>query len=93
VNIWSLASTLFKVVKNLPVLIGAIQSFVLAAEATGKPGEDKRDAVVKAIVENFKKDFNIDLEPYTGIIGWLIDGSVLIWNLLGMFEHKSKKTA
>ena len=85
---WKVASMFFKIVSNLPVLAGAIQTFVLAAEVTGNPGEKKRQAVIDAIIDNFKKDFNVDLKPYESFLGWLVDGVVNVFNLLGFFKKK-----
>ena len=86
---WEIATTFFKIIKNLPVLIGAIQAFALAAEVTGNPGEKKKQAVITALEENFKKDFNVDLKPYEAFMSWLIDGVITVFNFLGFFQKKA----
>ena len=89
-DLWKLAGAFFKVVTNLPVLIGAIHALMLTAETTDEDGQKKKEAVVNAIIMNFKNDFNIDLKPYEKVIGWLVDAMVSVFNMLGFFVHKKK---
>jgi len=42
-------------------------------------------------VLNFAKNFGLDLTEYTALLGDLVDGVVFMFNLLGVFSHKTKK--
>jgi hypothetical protein len=88
-NILLMIGDFFKVITNLPALINVIQVAVIAVEQTGALGADKKAAVVQA-VDNFGKNvLNFDLTPFNGIIGYLIDLVVDVYNLTGFFTHKS----
>ncbi len=89
-DLWKLASDFFKVVTNLPVIIGVIKALVLSVEETGVAGPDKKKAVIDALVKTMKEAFGIDLSPYTGWISWIIDGIVNIFNATGYFQHEKK---
>lgn len=91
-NLLQIAATFFKVVTNLPVVIGTIKALVLAVEETGVAGEDKKDAVIQALIKTFKDAFDLDLSPYKAWIGWIIDGVVNIFNMTGYFKHAEKKS-
>jgi len=90
-NILFMIGDFFKVIKNLPALINVIQVAVIAVEQTGALGADKKAAVVQA-VDNFGKNvLNFDLTSFNGIIGYLIDLVVDVYNLTGFFTHKASK--
>ncbi len=90
-NIFEDAVNLFKVISNLPALINVISSAVIAVEGTGALGADKKTAVITA-VDNFAKNvWNLDITPFNGLIGGLIDMIVDIYNITGFFTHKSSK--
>ena len=89
-DLWKLASEFFKVITNLPVIIGTVKALILAVEETGVAGADKKKAVIDSLVKTMKEAFEIDLAPYTAWISWLIDGIVNVFNATGYFKHEKK---
>ncbi len=75
---------------HLSVLIQVIKEFVQWAEESHKQGEEKREAVVEAVINLFKC-FDIDLTKYRKYIEAAVDIIVAFYNALGIFKHSKKE--
>jgi len=75
-----------KFLTYLVVLIQVIKEFVKWAEESYKEGEEKRNAVVEAVINLFKC-FDIDLTKYRKYIEAAVDIIVAFYNVLGIFKH------
>ena len=89
-DLWKLAADFFKVVTNLPVIIGVVKALIISVEETGVAGPDKKKAVIDALIKTVKEAFGVDLSPYRAWISWIIDGIVNIFNATGYFKHTTK---
>jgi len=78
-----------KLLVNLAALLSVIQVYVKWAEESLKSGEEKKAAVVNAVIETLKA-INIDLSAYANVIGLIVDIVVFFFNALGIFMHKTK---
>jgi len=79
-----------KFLTYLVVLIQVIKEFVQWAEESHKQGEEKREAVVEAVINLFKC-FDIDLSKYKKYIEAIIDIVVAFYNVLGIFKHSKEE--
>jgi len=78
-----------KFLTYLVVLIQVIKEFVKWAEESHKQGEEKRKAVVEAVINLFNC-FDIDLTKYRKYIEATVDIIVAFYNTLGIFKHKEE---
>ncbi len=84
---------IIKLVTNWAVFVEYVKAAVIAAESdTSATGEQKRDAVIKAVINGAKNDFGIDLTGFTNVIEMIVNLIVDVLNDLGVFKHASKET-
>jgi len=76
--------------KHIEEIFAIVKQAVKIAETSTASGEQKRNAAIKFVL-NFAKNFGLDLTEYAALIGDLVDGVVFMFNLLGVFSHKTKK--
>jgi len=79
-----------KFLTYLLVLIQAINEFVKWAEESHKQGEEKRKAVVDAVIDLFNV-LGIDLTKYRKYIEAIVDIVVTFYNILGIFKHSKEE--
>ena len=78
---------MLKIIANISLILNLIHQYVEWAEQSYQDGEDKRNAVLTAVIET-AKNFGINLEPYKSIIVAIIDSVVAFNNILGIFTHR-----
>ena len=74
---------------NIEKVMALIDHAVKTAEKSTTDGKVKRDAAVKMVVA-LANVLGLDLTPYVGLIGSIVDITVFTYNLLGIFTHKNK---
>lgn len=79
-----------KLLSHLLILLQLIKEFVQWAEESHKQGEEKRKAVVDAIISVFQT-LNIDLSKYRKYIEAIVDIVVTFNNVLGIFKHSKEE--
>jgi|GEM_PF-1892702 len=83
-----------KLVTHWSVFVNYVQAAVIAAESDkSATGDQKRDVVIKAVLQGMKDDFGIDLTGYESIIQTVINLIVSVFNQLGIFKHSSQSTS
>mgnify|MGYP000070600216 FL=1 len=78
---------MLKIIANISLILNLIHEYVAWAEQSYEDGEDKRNAVLNAVIET-AKSFGINLEPYKSIVLAIIDSIVAFNNILGIFTHR-----
>ena len=93
-DIFKLFGDFLKLVTNWATFVNYVQTAVIAAESDkSATGEQKRDAVIKAVLQGMKDDFGIDLTGYESIIETVINLIVSVFNQLGVFKHSSQNAS
>ena len=78
---------MLRIIANISLIMNLIHEYVEWAEKSYEDGEEKRNAVLNAVIET-AKSFGINLEPYKSIIVAIIDSVVAFNNILGIFTHR-----
>ena len=93
-DIFKLFGDFLKLVTNWATFVNYVQTAVIAAESDkSASGEQKRNAVIKAVLQGMKDDFGIDLTGYESIIETVINLIVSVFNQLGVFKHSSQNAS
>lgn len=81
---------LLKIVANWAAFVAYVQTAVITAESDKTAtGEQKRNAVVTAVLKGMKEDFGIDLTGFESIIQTAVNLVVSVFNALGVFKHST----
>lgn len=91
-DIFGFFTKFIKLVTHWATFVKYVEAAVITAEEDkNATGEEKRNAVVHAVLVGMKQDFGLDLTGYEKIIEMVINLIVEVLNAMGVFKHKNSQ--